>query len=77
VQLEQGQGLGIVDHHEVVLLLEQLRVAGGVGEVGLLFSGRQFAWGSLQSVVDRLGDREEGLIACDQLPVGQDTKVAQ
>jgi hypothetical protein len=31
----------------------------------------------LEAVVDRLGDREEGLIAGDQLPVGQDTQVAQ
>ena len=38
--------------------------------VGLLLGVRQFAWSSLQCVVDRLGDREEGLIACDQLPVG-------
>jgi hypothetical protein len=77
VQPEQGQGLGVVDYHEVILLFEQLCVAGGVGEVGLLFGRCQFAWGSLQSVVDRLGDREEGLIASDQLPVGQDTEVAQ
>jgi hypothetical protein len=38
---------------------------------------RQFAWSSLQSVVDRLGDREEGLIAGDQLPVGQEAQVTQ
>src|SRR5918995_5080370 len=48
-----------------------------MGEVGLLFGGRQFAGSSLQAVVDRLGNREEGLVASDQLPVGQKTQVTQ
>src|SRR5215207_9953635 len=72
-----GQGLRVVYHNEVVLFLEQLRVAGRVSEVGLLFCGRQFAWGSLQAIVDRLCYQEEGLIPCDQLPVGQEAQVAQ
>jgi hypothetical protein len=62
--------------HPIVLLLEELNSAGGVGGVGLPFGGRQFASGSLQAIVDRLGDREEGLVAINQLPVAQNTQTS-
>src|SRR5215212_5496801 len=62
--------------HPIVLLLEELSSAGKVGGVGLPFAACVSSRGSLQAMVVGLGDREEGLVACNQLPVGQDTQTS-
>ena len=75
VKVGASQGLGIVRDDQVILLLQQVGVAGGVGQVDLLLVIGDRALGALQGVVYRLGDREEVLISCNDLPVAGDTQV--
>ncbi len=77
VQGAQGDGLGIVHEHEVVLLLQPRRIAlGGLAEnvaAGLI----QARLGALQGVVEPLGGLEEGLVPVNDLPVRHQPQVAQ
>ena len=74
--LDHESRLRIVDDHEVVLVLELLRVLLVVAAVDLLLVGRQPLWGALESVVDRLRRREELIGAADDPPFGVETGVA-
>jgi hypothetical protein len=77
VELWQRKRLRIMDDDDVVLLIETLSVLRRVLEVGLLLSGGERPLCALQCVVHRLGDREELVVAADELPVCDEAKVSE
>jgi hypothetical protein len=56
VQLQNRHWLRIAHHHQVVCLLEQVRIAGGIREISLALRRAEVTLRALQSVVEGLGD---------------------
>jgi len=77
VEVGDGERLGVVGHDKIVALLEEVGVAGGVGEVDLLLVVRKRALVTLEGVVHGLGDREERRVAGYDLPVGSEAEIPQ
>ena len=73
----QRRRLRIVDDHEVVLVLELRGVHRVVAAEDVLLRGRQAVHVALESVVDRLRDAEELVVALDDPPLDVEPDVLE
>ena len=75
MQLKQRERLRVMNDNQVIFPLEELCNPGRIRDIHFSFIGFQFVLGSLEAIVDELGDFEEVRVSPDDAPIRRQAQV--